>query len=153
MAAGATGRSAALLVLHALVVWALCGATIAVGRAWLPTQTATLVLHAILAPVFAAAAAWAYSKRSGGARPLATAGGFLTVIAAMDVFVVAPLFERSFDMFRSALGTWIPFASIFVAAWLAARVTRRRPARPAAAPPAPGAASSRGSGAASSYRS
>jgi hypothetical protein len=31
----------------------------------------------------------------------------------MDAFVVAPLLERSYAMFASALGTWIPFALIF----------------------------------------
>jgi hypothetical protein len=33
--------------------------------------------------------------------------------------VVAPLFEHSYAMFRSALGTWIPFAAIFLASWAA----------------------------------
>jgi hypothetical protein len=34
------------------------------------------------------------------------------------VFVVALLVEKSFDMFRSVLGTWLPFALIFLATWL-----------------------------------
>jgi hypothetical protein len=29
--------------------------------------------------------------------------------------VVAPIFERSYAMFRSLNGTWVPFASIFLA--------------------------------------
>ena len=33
--------------------------------------------------------------------------------------MVAPLFERSYAMFRSALGTWIPFVAIFLASWAA----------------------------------
>jgi hypothetical protein len=32
--------------------------------------------------------------------------------------VVAPLFERSFAMFASVLGTWIPFALIFLSTYL-----------------------------------
>ena len=41
------------------------------------------------------------------------------LIVALDALVVAPLFERSYAMFRSALGTWIPFAAIFLASWAA----------------------------------
>jgi hypothetical protein len=37
----------------------------------------------------------------------------------MDVFVVALLIERSFQMFASLLGTWIPFALIFLSSWAA----------------------------------
>ncbi|SPE42255.1 hypothetical protein SBA3_510003 [Candidatus Sulfopaludibacter sp. SbA3] len=35
----------------------------------------------------------------------------------MDVFVVAVMIERSFQMFTSALGTWIPFTLIFLSSW------------------------------------
>ncbi len=36
----------------------------------------------------------------------------------MDFFVVALLINRSLEMFASPLGTWIPFALIFVSTWL-----------------------------------
>jgi len=29
------------------------------------------------------------------------------------------LLERSFEMFRSVIGTWMPFGLIFLAAWIA----------------------------------
>lgn len=35
----------------------------------------------------------------------------------LDVFVVALLVEKSFDMFRSVLGTWLSFALIFLPTW------------------------------------
>ena len=35
------------------------------------------------------------------------------------VLAVAPLFERSYAMFRSFVGTWMPFAAIFLASWAA----------------------------------
>ena len=41
------------------------------------------------------------------------------VVMALDVFVVAPLFEGSYAMFRSVIGTWLPFAAIFLASWAA----------------------------------
>jgi len=36
----------------------------------------------------------------------------------MDVFLVALLIERSFEMFTSLLGTWIPWALIFTSTYL-----------------------------------
>ena len=37
----------------------------------------------------------------------------------LDALIVAPLFERSYAMFRSAIGTWLPFLAIFAAVWFA----------------------------------
>ena len=39
----------------------------------------------------------------------------------MDVFVVAMLINKSFDMFLSPLGTWIPFALIFAVSYAGTR--------------------------------
>ena len=36
------------------------------------------------------------------------------LIIALDAAVVAPVFERSYAMFRSLVGTWLPFAAIFL---------------------------------------
>jgi len=44
------------------------------------------------------------------------------IIIALDAFVVAPLFERSYVMFSSVIGTWLPFVAIFAAAWAAGAV-------------------------------
>ena len=41
------------------------------------------------------------------------------LVIVLDAVVVAPIFERSYDMFRSAIATWIPFALIFIATWAA----------------------------------
>jgi hypothetical protein len=40
----------------------------------------------------------------------------------MDFFVVAPLIQRSLEMFTSALGAWIPFALILVSTWVSGLV-------------------------------
>jgi len=42
-------------------------------------------------------------------------------VVVTDGLVVAPMLERSYDMFRSLIGTWIPFALIFIAS-LSARI-------------------------------
>jgi len=41
------------------------------------------------------------------------------IIIGLDAVVVAPIFERSYAMFRSFIGTWLPFAGIFAASLLA----------------------------------
>jgi hypothetical protein len=44
----------------------------------------------------------------------------------MDFFVVATLILRSFEMFTSLLGTWIPFTLIFTSTWLTGIFVRER---------------------------
>jgi hypothetical protein len=41
------------------------------------------------------------------------------MVIILDVAVVAPLFERGYAMFRSFIGTWVPFTAIFLASWAA----------------------------------
>jgi hypothetical protein len=41
------------------------------------------------------------------------------IVVILDAVVVAPIIERSYAMFRSFIGTWMPFAAIFLASWTA----------------------------------
>ena len=91
---------------------------IAIGRRRLPMQT-TLMIHLFLSAVFAFAAAAVHARFWPEIGALERAATMTGVIVALDALVVAPLFERSYAMFRSALGTWIPFAAIFLASWAA----------------------------------
>jgi hypothetical protein len=43
----------------------------------------------------------------------------------MDVFVVALLILKNTDMFKSVLGTWLPFTLIFVVTIFTGRVIRK----------------------------
>jgi hypothetical protein len=36
----------------------------------------------------------------------------------MDFFIIALMIEKSFDMFKSILGTWIPFILIMLSTYL-----------------------------------
>ena len=110
-------RGVAALLLHALAGWAYCGMLIGVGRQFLSME-ATLVVHAVGAPIGFALLSLLYFKRFACTTPLQTAIAFLAVVVAMDAFLVAPVFERSYAMFASPLGTWIPFALIFAATYL-----------------------------------
>ena len=111
-----TIRHAAVIVVFALLGWALCVASIGIGFA-VTTQTMALVVHAIVAPVVFAALSWVYFTRFAYTTPLVTAALFLGIVAALDLVVVALFILRSFAMFGSLLGTWLPFVLIFVATW------------------------------------
>jgi hypothetical protein len=107
------------LPVFALVAWGLCGVTIGVARGLLPMESA-LVVHAVAAPIIAGALACVYARYLAVSPPLVVGSVFLGVVFLMDAGLIAPFVERSWDMFRSPIGTWIPFALIFVAAWGAA---------------------------------
>lgn len=121
-------RALGALLLHALVIWAACAATMGIGQA-VTSMKATLVIHAVAAPIFAATVSAFYFRRYEDASPLYTAWVVLTVIVLVDFLLVAVVVLRSLEMFRSLLGTWLPFLLIFVATtatgW-AVRATRQR---------------------------
>ena len=105
------------LTLHAFIIWAVCGLTVALGREFLGLETA-LKVHAIAAPLSAVLVSLAYFNRLHAASPLRTAAFFLAFVIILDATVVAPVFEKSYAMFSSLLGTWLPFLSIFAATYL-----------------------------------
>jgi hypothetical protein len=118
----------AALVGHAVVGWAVCGGTIAVGRQILSMAT-TLLVHAIMAPLVFALLSMHFFRRYPAASPLRMSLGFVGIVVALDAFVVAPLIERSYTMFTSPLGTWIPFASIWLSSLLVGEAWQQRQAR------------------------
>lgn len=101
-----------------LVLWGACGGVIAIGRRIWSLRT-TLYVHLIAAPAFAYLLATFHKLLFPGFDPLLRAGVMTGVVMVLDISIVAPLFERSFAMFRSFLGTWIPMAAIFLASWAA----------------------------------
>jgi len=120
---GRVGR-AAIIFAHAIVGWAYCGALIGIGRQLFPMQT-TLVIHAIGAPLGFIVLSFLYFKKFCFTNPMQTAVLFVSIVVALDLFLVAPVFERSFAMFASVLGTWIPFALIFLATLVTGFLTTR----------------------------
>jgi hypothetical protein len=116
-------KSVIILVL-ALVIWAICGVVMFVGMA-LTSLTVVLLVHAAAAPLIAGIVAWFYFKRFHYTAPFVTAVLFTVVVILMDVFVVALLIEKNFAMFSSILGTWIPFALIFTATYLTGRYVEK----------------------------
>jgi hypothetical protein len=70
----------------------------------------TLYVHLIAALIFAFGSSTLHRLFAPQFDPLLRAGVMAGIIIALDALVVAPLFERSFAMFRSVIGTWLPFA-------------------------------------------
>lgn len=125
-------KKTAVIVAHAFVGWALCAATMGIGMAATSLQNA-LIIHAIGAPVFFAVVSAVYFTKFGYTTPLQTALAFVGFVVAIDFFLVALLINRSTAMFASVLGTWIPFALIFISTYLTgAYMTRRSPSDTAA---------------------
>lgn len=107
----------AIITGHALAGWVYCAALIGIGRRFMSIQD-TLVMHAIGAPLGFILISLHYFKRFAFTSPLITAFLFLGIIIGMDLFVVALLIEKSFEMFASPLGMWLPLALIFSATYL-----------------------------------
>jgi hypothetical protein len=115
----------AALVGHAVAGWAVCGSSIAFGRQFLSMQH-TLMVHAVVAPIVFGVLSLHFFHRYSDAAPLTTSLALVGIAVGLDAFVVAPFFEHSFAMFASPLGTWIPFASMWLASFLVGHTWRQR---------------------------
>ena len=110
-------RRTMIILAHAFVGWTLCAATMGIGMA-VTSLDNTLVTHAIGAPIFFSIVSLIYFRKFNFTTPLQTAVIFVAFVITMDVFVVAMLINRSFEMFTSLLGTRIPFVLIFLSTWV-----------------------------------
>jgi hypothetical protein len=125
-------RRALTLLAHALVVWALCGATMAIALQ-VTSEERALVAHAVAAPVAAAIVSAVYYGAFAYTSPIATAAAVTGVVATLDLLVVALLVQGSLDMFRSVMGVWLPLTLVFVqtavSGYVARFSERQRPRR------------------------
>jgi Na+-transporting NADH:ubiquinone oxidoreductase subunit NqrD len=97
-----------------LLLWGACGAVMAAGRRLWSLSTA-LRVHLVAAPA-AAFLVSAIHKLLYPEFNLVLRAAIMTgLVFTLDLLIVAPIFERSYEMFRSLIGTWIPFALIFIA--------------------------------------
>jgi len=108
---------AAVIGVHGLAIWALCGGVMEGARAAVGLDSA-LIVHAVAAPLIAAAVSASYWRWFGYTRPAPTAVAFTAVPMVLDAIIVAPFAEHSYAMFTSALGTWIPFGLILGSSYL-----------------------------------
>ncbi len=113
-----------VLLVHALVGWAFCGTIIFIGRS-VTTMENTLVIHAIGVPIIFGVLSWIYHRFFHYTTPLQTAGFFVIFAILMDFIVIAAFVEKSYVMFTSILGTWIPFTLIFLSTYLVGLIVTR----------------------------
>jgi len=114
-----------MLLAHAFAGWMLCAAIIGIGLQ-VTTVENTLIAHAIGVPIIFALLSFMYFKTFNYTTPLQTAFVFLVFAILMDFFVIALLVQKSFAMFASVLGTWIPFALIFASTYVTGLCITRR---------------------------
>ncbi len=117
-----------IIVVHAFVLWALCGATMGIARA-VASEATALVIHAAAAPVIAAAVSSIYFRKFNYTTPLQTAAIFVSFVITVDLFLVALLILGSLEMFENLIGTWIPFILIFFSTYLSGLHLNRRAVR------------------------
>jgi len=106
-----------IILVHAFFGWVLCAATMGIGMATISME-ATLIIHAIGAPIFFGMVALIYFNKFNYTSPLLTSLIFVGFVVLVDFFLVALLINRSLEMFTSLLGTWLPFILIFLSTFL-----------------------------------
>lgn len=110
-------RKIGVITIHWFIGWALCGATMMIGREVTSTEN-TLIIHAFLAPVFFAIVSYNYFKKFNYTPPFQTATIFTLLIILADALFIAPFIEKSYEMFTSFIGTWLVFILIFSSTFL-----------------------------------
>jgi hypothetical protein len=106
-----------ILLLFSFIGWAICTATMIIGMEVTTIENA-LIMHAIIGPLGFIILSIIYFKKFNYTTPLQTAIIFVSFVILVDFFLVALIINRSFEMFTSPLGTWIPFVLIFISTYL-----------------------------------
>lgn len=117
-------KSLAVFFIHALAGWALCGAVMGIGMRLLSLENA-LLTHLFAAPLIFALVSLSFHKKAPSSRPFIVAAGFTAFVMAMDFILVAWVIQKSFAMFGSLMGTWMPFAMIFISSWMTGRSLKK----------------------------
>jgi hypothetical protein len=105
------------LIVCGLVLWAACAGVFAMGRGVWPGEMPEAVRLAV-APAVAVAATLAHKFVTPDFDAGVRAAVFVVIVAALDAFVLAPAVDHNHAIFKSALGSWLPLAAIFVASYL-----------------------------------
>lgn len=118
-------QNSKIIFIHVFIPWILCGATLGIGQALLTRKT-TFIIFAILAPIFFALSSFIYHKKYNFTSPIVTAFIFSGFVALMDLVFVAPVIEKSYDMFKNFLESWLPFILILFATYFSGIISRNR---------------------------
>lgn len=118
-------REVLIIGLHAFIGWALCTASMVISMATTSIQNA-LIIHAAAAPFIYSAVSLSYFVKFNFTRPLQTGLIFVGFVIFMDFFLVAMMIQKSFEMFLSPLGTWIPFGLILLTTYIVGTIISKR---------------------------
>ena len=118
-------KQTVILLLFAFIGWAICTATMVIGMAVTTIENA-LIMHAIIGPLGFIILSIIYFKKFNYTTPLQTAIIFISFVILVDFFLVALIINRSLEMFTNPLGTWIPFALIFISTYLIGLIIKKR---------------------------
>jgi hypothetical protein len=113
-----------IILLHAFIGWAICGATIGIAFKF-TIEFNALIIHASAVPIVFGVISLVYSRNFYYTSALKTAFIFLIFTMLTDFFLVALIIQKSFAMFGSLLGTWIPFTLIFFSTYIVGRLVKR----------------------------
>jgi hypothetical protein len=117
-------KKISIILIHALIGWALCAAVIGIGFQ-ITSEQNTLIIHAIAVPFIFGIISRFYFKKFHHVSPMQLALIFLGFVLFMDLFLVAMIIQKNFAMFSSILGTWIPLILIFFSTYLAGKMASR----------------------------
>lgn len=120
-----TERALGLAVGHAFVGWALCAAIMGALMATTSPPVA-IAIHALAAPLVFVGVSASYFRRAGAWPPLRAALVLASIVALLDLVIVACFVMRSLVMFRSFAGTWLPLLLVAVAIFLTGTLRGRR---------------------------
>ena len=110
-------RSLVRVFSHGIVGWAACAALTA-GLLATVSTTGVLWGHGIAAPLIFIVVSWHYFSSQGAREPGEVAVEFTAIVVFFDLVVVGGWIEGSNAIFRSIVGTWLPFVLIFAASYL-----------------------------------
>ncbi|MBN2142824.1 hypothetical protein JW711_05850 [Candidatus Woesearchaeota archaeon] len=117
-------RGVMLFLLFAFIGWAICAAAMGLGMAYLGLRSA-LLLHAIIGPLAFSLLSYVYFKKYADTTPFETAFLFLLFVMIVDFLLVALVINKSLDIFREPLATWIPFGLIFLSVFLTGLLSKK----------------------------
>ena len=118
-------KQSLFIILFAFIGWLFCGAIMGIGPTFMSMQT-TLIVHAIGGPLGFMLLSVIYYRKFLDASPLKTALSFSLFVFLMDLLIVALLIVKSFAMFQSFIGTWLPFILIFLVTYLTGHIVSRK---------------------------
>ena len=120
-----TSKKMVTILINAFIGWTICASIMGIGMQLFSMKT-TLIIHAIGGPVAFFILSLIYFKKFNYTTPLQTATIFIGFIIFMDFFLVALVIQKSFDMFTNPLGTWIPFALIFLVTFITGVIVTKK---------------------------